>query len=328
MDTGGVLGFRSGQLVDRRLRGGEARYQVALSAGGVGAAFASAYHSPISATLYVVEHFGVRPTGRSTFPLSNNERGTHYANRRLAYAIVGAAVGYVAAVRVFGSKPLFANVASHRGDVVVRGGVAVVPVVFGSRLFRWLRNRTSTATLRSSRTQQRNLASAIVAGAVFFVAPNVAGNGMEAIRQSAGPVGLALILTLAVAKLVATTATLGSGAPGGAFSPTMAVGVGWALLSFELARRCGVTLPGDHWAGVLAAMSISVAVGLRSPLVALTIVAEMTGDIRLVPFTVPIVVVAVALDRFADWLVLPRAGQRRLTGDPTVPQHREGNPNA
>jgi hypothetical protein len=74
---------------------------------------------------------------------------------------------------------------------------------------------------------------------------------------------------LVVGKLIDTTAALGAGAPGGVLSPTMGVAGGTALLVLLAGDSFGAGV--EHpWDATVAAVAIGVAVGMRSPLVAIS----------------------------------------------------------
>jgi CIC family chloride channel protein len=106
---------------------------------------------------------------------------------------------------------------------------------------------------------------------------------MDAINKGVAGATVGLGLALCFGKIVATTASLAAGAPGGAFSPSMAVAAGAALLAFEALDTLGAPLSGSHWDGMLAAMSVGVAVGTQAPLVGIVVIAELAGDVRLIP---------------------------------------------
>jgi chloride channel protein, CIC family len=273
METGGAIGYRAGRYFGLNASG--------VAAAGIGAAFAAAYHAPVSAVLYVEEHLGVRRRPRAAIATA-----------------VGAIVGHLITIRVFGGRTLFSATTGRRRDLLVLGSIALVPTVLVSRAFLVMRHRLMHWRPGGQRVRygQRYGLAALAALTVAIV-PRAAGNGMEAIRHTAGGASIAVILALAVGKLVATSATLGSGVPGGAFSPSMAVSAGWALLTFELLSRAGVAVPGDRWGGVLIAMAIGIAVGVEAPMVGAVIVAEMTGDVGLLPFTALFVGVAFLLNR-------------------------------
>ena len=137
-------------------------------------------------------------------------------------------------------------------------------------------------------TQHQNATVACLAVAsalMVSIAPLSAGNGMEALRHVAvgGSIGAALAMGLV--KMLATSATLGAKAPGGVFSPTLAVAAGWALATFVGLEKLGVTLPGHHWDGLIVAMAVGVAVGLHAPLLGAVVIAEMCGQVGFLPVT-------------------------------------------
>lgn len=268
LETGGSFGA----WLARKMR----RPTADLASTGIAAAFAAAYHAPISAFVYVREHV-VHAPGRRT----------------MACALAGGVFGFLISIQFLGGATVFPRGRHPLGtDSFVHAVVGLVPALMATRLFFWLRLRVTPRGLPAPETTRvwlRSLGFALVGGAVVALVPLTAGNGMEAIRQGApsptavtgATIGLALALCLG--KLIGTTASVGSGAPGGVFSPSMAVASGAALLCFEGLTKVGVTLPGSHWDGMLAAMSVGIAVGTRTPLVGIVVVAELAWDIRLVP---------------------------------------------
>lgn len=272
LETGGTIGAKAGSLLGH--------HRAALTAGGVGAAFAAAYHAPLGAALYVEEHLGVRRRPRAAL-----------------YTVLAAAISHLITMRLFGAEPIFAPHTGGAGGVAVLGILAVVPATVGSRLFLGLRHRSAVAAHeRLPRARRVVVLIALMAVTVTMV-PLTAGNGMEALRFAGEHPTLSVGLTLAVGKLVATTGALASGVPGGAFSPTMALAAGWALLAFLAVQALGIPLGAPLWDGMLLAMVVGVAVGLEAPFTAVFTVPEMAGDLSLVPFAAGVTVLAIGLDR-------------------------------
>lgn len=272
LETGGTLGAKAGSCLGR--------HRDALTAGGIGAAFAAAYHAPIGAALYVEEHLGIwrRP-------------------RAALYTVLAAGISHLATTRLFGARAIFAHHTGRPSSVAALGLIAVVPATAGSRLFLHLRERTAVAARdRLPHAARVAVLVALMAATVTLV-PLTAGNGMEALRFAGEHPTLTVGLTLAVGKLLATTGALASGVPGGAFSPTMATAAGWALLVFVALLSLGIPLHAPLWDGMLLAMVVGVAVGLDAPLTATFAVPEMAGDLGLVPLAAVVAAVAVALDR-------------------------------
>lgn len=267
---GSVVGRRSGGRGD------------SMAAAGIAAAFAAAYHAPLAAVLYAEEHLRVRQSKRATM-----------------FVVFGAAGGFAVTMLLFDADPLLPDVDASRWHVLGGGLLVVVPVVIVSRLFLQLRVRvTADALVRSIGCRRWIVVAAlsVIAGLSVMVFPLASGNGMEALRQGPAAATVTLGLALMIGKLAGTTAALGAGAPGGVLSPTLGVAAGCALLI------------DNRWEAMVAAMAVGVAVGMRSPLVAVFLVPELLGDYWLVLPLVVVVGVAHVLDRGID-VLLRRLGR-------------------
>jgi CIC family chloride channel protein len=270
VESGGSLG----SVVGRR-SGGRG---VALAAAGIAAAFAAAYHAPVAAMLYAEEHLRVRQSSRA-----------------VVFVVLGAVGGFAFTVWLFGGgDPILPGVDGSLWTVLAGGLIVVVPVVVVSRVFLQLRVRVTASALAGAIGCRRWIVVAslsALAGVSVMAFPLASGNGMEALQRGPEAATLTLALSMMVGKLVGTTAALGAGAPGGVLSPTMAVAAGCALLV------------DDRWEAMVAAMAVGVAVGMRSPLVAVFLVPELLGAYRLVLPIAVVVGIAFVLDRGIDMLV-------------------------
>ena len=289
IEAGGSLGAAAARLTRRPV--------APLATAGIAAAFSAAYHAPLTAVLYTHEHLGAgRRREQHSGAGRRREQHSGAGRRRdqvaLAYALAGAVTGFVAARVLFGGGTIFPP--GHRvltASTLVLALLALVPAYAASRLFFLVREHLVARTGRAADAGARwrrwvgPLVLALAAGVAVAVAPGTAGNGMEAIAASASAPTVTLALTLLAGKMVATTFAIGSGAPGGIVSPSLAVAAGAALTTFHALAELGLTLPGSWWDGVLVTMAVGLAVSVRSPLVAVVMVAEMTGDIRVVPLS-------------------------------------------
>jgi H+/Cl- antiporter ClcA len=129
-------------------------------------------------------------------------------------------------------------------------------------------------------------------GVVSIHFPQLLGNGRD-IAQLAfdGKVAPSLLLSLVLLKPVATLVCLGSGAPGGLFTPSLALG---ALLGGVLGLPWSYLLPGvpPGLFAVLGAAAI-LAATTQGPISTVVLMMELTGQAR--AFIVPmILVVAIA----------------------------------
>jgi len=300
IETGGSLGASAARLTRRPV--------ALLATAGIAAAFSAAYHAPLAAVLYTHEHLGAG-RHREQHSGAGRHREQHRAGRHreqhkaVAYAAGGAVAGFATTRLLFGDETIFpAGVRPLSGATVSLALVALVPAYAASRLFFLVREHLAARTARAGEAPEAWLrwlgpaALALAAGVAVAAVPTTAGNGMEAIEQAVDGPTVALALALLVGKLVATTFAIGAGAPGGIVSPSMAVAAGAALTTYHAAAELGVTLPGSWWDGALVAMAVGLAASVRSPLVAVVMVAEMTGDLRLVPLSALIVGACYLLD--------------------------------
>lgn len=117
-----------------------------------------------------------------------------------------------------------------------------------------------------------------------FGLPHVFGVGYEFIEEALhGQLGIGLLLLLILAKIVATSLTLGSGGSGGILAPSLFLG---AMLG-------GVVWYGAHWlaplhtasnygAYSLVGMAAVLAAATRAPLQAILILFELTGGYQVI----------------------------------------------
>src|SRR5262249_7765743 len=129
----------------------------------------------------------------------------------------------------------------------------------------------------------------LIVGIIAIWFPSVWGNGYvitnsilheDFLRQKSP---LIFITALLLAKLIATVATVGSGAVGGVFTPTLSLGAGLgAAFGLGLHRmHGGEGLPVAAFA--LVGMGSMLAATTRSPLLAMIMVFEISLDYSLMP---------------------------------------------
>ncbi len=297
IEAGGAIGSGLG----RRFRGQGA----AMATAGIAAAFATAYHAPLAALVYVEEHFRVRASRRAT-----------------VFAVAGALGGFLVAVVVFDVRVVLPVVEASWRDQAVAVCIAALPGALAARVF--LEGRTRVSARRAARVNSARfrmltaLAGATLAAGVVVRYPLSAGNGMDVLRDvsTATEVTGTLVAAMLLAKMVGALATFGSGAPGGALTPTIVVGGGAGLAAAMLAERLGWGTPGV-WTVVVLGGAAAIAVGLRAPLTAVVLLPELTGRYALVPACAAVVLLAVAIDRSLD------AAERRWGGKVPAGVHDE-----
>jgi len=281
LETGGAVGHTIGKKLWNT--------GPVIASAGIAAAFAGAYHAPIGGILYVAGH---ARSWRST--------------RSLAYATIGAVTSYFFSLHEWGNNPIFKISVHSAHNMIILGLVAIIPAVAGSRLLLELRDRAGQRHLNKVHPMVSSVTMVIAGAACVALTPLAAGNGMEGIRAAAVSFTVWTALAIGVTKLVAVVATVGSRAPGGVFSPTLAVSAGWALLTFIGLHNLGVQLPGTYWDGMVVAMSVGVAVGLQSPLLGMVVIAEMMGQVQYIPILAIAVLIAMKLNKVVNTQVMVR----------------------
>lgn len=273
LEAGGMLGVVAGRAARRP--------HDRLAVSGICAAFAVAYHAPFAALLYVEEHLRIRRDRRA-----------------LTHAVAGSAIGFTLTNLLWGHDRVFRSGYDPLDpDVLLLACAALLPAYGASAAFSWFRDQLRSRRPPAHLAWVWRLSLALVAGAVVALWPTTSGNGMEAIRLAATGPTLGLAAVLVFAKLAATSATIGSGAPGGLMSPSLSVAAGAALLSLHALGGLGVTITdAQRWDVMIALMAIGVAVSVQSPLTAVVLVPELTGDARLLPLAASAVLVAMSFE--------------------------------
>jgi chloride channel protein, CIC family len=246
-----------------------------LAAAGMAAAFAAAYHAPFAACLYVLELFVKRPR-----------------RRLILHLMASAAISHAISIGVFRRASIFREADDPLTVEAFTRSIAVALfVVVVIAIFLKLRSLLASFSAKSfvqpyrMRAYLLTFVFASIAGATVALVPLSAGNGMEAIRASLPTTTIGMGLALAFGKLAATSASLASGAPGGMFSPAMAIGAGAAIVCIHVLQGWQLTTNTGYWDAMIPAMAVAVAIAMRAPFTAIVVVAELCGDVRVLPLT-------------------------------------------
>ena len=115
--------------------------------------------------------------------------------------------------------------------------------------------------------------------------------------REAAAAGLLMLAGLFLAKLVATLATVGSGAVGGVFTPTLFLGAGSGAIFALLLQQLGAGEELPIAAFALVGMGSMLAATTRSPLLAMIMVFEISLDYSLMPALMLACVVSILVAR-------------------------------
>jgi CIC family chloride channel protein len=129
----------------------------------------------------------------------------------------------------------------------------------------------------------------LLVGVLGLLIPQILSSGygwaqLAADRGSLMQIPVWIIVVLPVAKIVATSLSIGSGGSGGLFGPGIVIGAFVGAAVWRLAQLCD--LPGvPHQPGIFVVVGMMTCFGsaARAPLAILIMVAEMTGSFSVVP---------------------------------------------
>ena len=268
---------------------------------GVAAGLACAYNAPLGAALFTMEIiFG------------------SFALEIFAPLVVASVTATVLTWATFGRAPLFEvsslamaspwEILPHAGLGLLGGAVAALFL---------LALRASAAMFSRSRLPRpaAMALAGLAAGLVMLWFPEIVGNGRDAIaalfQREWGP---GTVIALLVLRLVVTPLTVGSGAVGGVFTPTLFIG---AMLGQAFGTGVAHVLPGLHvhpGAYALTGMACLLAGTTHAPMTATLMVFEMTLDYNVVvPLLLGSAIASLVASRVSAASVYTEALQRNAT---------------
>jgi CIC family chloride channel protein len=240
-----------------------------LVACGVAAGIASAYKAPIAGSLFVAEIILGSIAMESFGPL-----------------VFAAVVATITTRQLSDPAPLygFSGVSLHSNweiiAYIVLGFLAGALAPFFLRLLRVSERIFHSLPVPVS---VRLMLGGAIVGLISVRYPEVWGNGQSVVthllQESWAWQALAIILLF---KLVATAATVGSGAVGGVFTPTLFVGAVLGLLFEKIYQVIAPDLIFDPRSYALVGMGSFLAATTHAPLMAIIMLFEMTLDYDLV----------------------------------------------
>jgi len=258
----GAMVARTRRLVDERMR--------LMVACGASAAIAAAYGAPIAGVFFTQE-----------IVLAGN-----YDLQNFVRVVVASGTATVVARALRGDAPLFEVEAFelHSGNellfYIALGLLCGAIGVFFARSFYWTRDRFAGSRIP---VLYRPAVGGLVVGLLALFFPRVLGDGAELIqgmleRTDYTSKAALFLVGLLAAKIMATSATIGSGGAGGLFGPSLFLG---AVLGAGVGAVANLWAP--EWTGLpghyaIVGMGALLAATARAPLTAIFLVFEMTGS--------------------------------------------------
>lgn len=269
------IGAGCGSFLARLLKLDAAERRILLAAGlaaGVGAIF----RAPLAGAIFAAEIF---------------YSGLDIEYEVLMPSIVAATVAYGVFALFFGWHPLFAM-----PDYVFDDPVKLLPylvlalvVAVGAKFYILVFRRTE-AMFRSWALPAwvKPGIGGLATGVVGFFLPQVMGSGYGVIQQSLsvgslltdrfGELSLSLLVLIFFGKIIATSLTVGSGGSGGLFGPALVSGAALGAATGLAIMRFSSGLDLHPGAFALVGMAGFLAASVRTPIAAIIMVSEVTGN--------------------------------------------------
>jgi CIC family chloride channel protein len=240
-----------------------------LVACGAAAGIAAAYNAPIAGALFVAEIVMGSIAMESFGPL-----------------LVASVTANVTIHRFLGYGPVFAVPHVQFGanwEVFVYGLLGVLighlapPFLM---LLEWTKKRF---TALPAPAYVKLAGGGLIVGMTSLAFPQVWGNGYSVVGTILdGQLGGWLLLAVFAAKVVSTAATVGSGAVGGVFTPTLFIGAAVGALANALLHLAWPTAASSPGAYALVGMGGFLAATTHAPLTSVLMIFEMTLDYQVV----------------------------------------------
>ncbi|HIQ05792.1 MAG TPA: CBS domain-containing protein [Anaerolineae bacterium] len=264
VQIGSALGSTLGQML--RLSDERIRNLVACGAAG---GIAATFNTPIAGVFFALE-------------IIVGEFSVGYFSSVVIAAVTASVIGrvFLGNVPSFPVPPYSLVSAWEFGLYAILGVLAALTGVVFVRLLYHLEDLFDAWAFTE---YLKPAAGGLLVGLVGFFFPQVFGVGYETIEMTLlGQVALGTAVLLLVAKVLATSLTLGSGGSGGIFAPSLFIGsmLGgtFGLIVHQLWPQATAN-PGAY---ALVGMSAVFAGAAHAPVTAVIILFEMTGDYRII----------------------------------------------
>ena len=260
VQIGSAFGSTVGQVLklsDRRIR--------TLVAAGAGSGIAATFNTPIAGVIFAMEVI----LGE-------------FATETFSAVVIASVIATVAGRAFLGNQPAFAAptyTLTSVWEILLYAGLGVACAVVATAFIRGLyRSERIFERLRMPEWGKPALGGLGV-GVLGVYAPQVFGVGYESIDAAlTGQVTLVMLAVLVVAKIAATSLTLGSGGSGGVFAPSLFMGAMLGGLYGRLAHGWWPSVTAPTGAYALVGMAGLFSASARAPITSVIILFEMTQD--------------------------------------------------
>ncbi len=292
------IGASFGSTIARALR--LPRWQkITLLSAGAGAGIAATFNTPLGGVLFAVEMLLPEVSNRTFLPVVVATATATYAGR-IAFGLDPAFI-----------VPISAEEAIEAIEPIQLGAYALLGVLAGVASWAFIRTLAWCEDVfpkLPGNDYTQNIIGMFAIGCLSYAMLlttghyHTAGVGYATIQDilNSTPYTLVLLAVLFVAKIVATSISLGAGASGGVFSPSLFIG---ATLGGMVGLFCSYLFPDSGFTVVefaLVGMGALVGGATGASMTAIVMIFEMTRDYNVIVPLVLAVAIAVGIRR---WLI-------------------------
>jgi CIC family chloride channel protein len=261
---GSALGSQVGQFLGVSAR----RLRTFVAAGAAGA-IAATFNAPIAGTLFSVE-----------VVLGD------YAFASLAPIVISAVVATVVSRHYLGDSPAFEipiyELVSSR-ELLLYAGLGLAAGLAAVAFIRLLYRTQGAFEASPIPEWLRPAVGGLGVGVIALAFPQVLGVGYPTITAALWGEAALVISLIVIAKMAATSLTIGSGGSGGVFAPALVMGASLGGAWGQVAHTAFPVWTGGPGAYALVGMGAMVAGVSHAPISAILIIFELTNDYRIIP---------------------------------------------
>lgn len=243
------------------------------------------------------------PLGGALFAAEVLYRDPEFESEGIIPAIISSIIGYSVFSTFHGWGEIFDTPRFHFQHptellfYIVLGFICAIVGIFYIKFFYWLRNVFRTLPLPN---HFKPALGGLMLGLLAMFIPHIWGGGYGWVQLAIyGKLGVGLMLTIALAKIIATSFTISSGGSGGVFAPSLMIG---AMIGGAFGQICYNFFPSiisEPNAFVLVGMGGFFAGVAKVPIASLIMVCEMASSYGLLA---PLMLVSVIA-----YLLIPRS---------------------
>ncbi len=265
------------------------RQRVTLVGCGAAGAIAAIFNAPISGMIFAIEVIIGQWSALNIIPIA-----------------IAAVAGTQVSRRLQGNQIAFSHRVFDIGfiDILACLGLAMLTAVMSILLTRMLRKMHGVSTRTDLSVWYRAAIGGAAVGGLAILLPDVLGEGYHAIGSMISghyPKGLAIAGAMMLAKILATSLTLGWGGSGGIFAPCLVIG---SFSGLFWQRFLSSVWPAVPWVdeGCFALIGMAGMVGgmLQAPLTGIFLIVEITGGYDVILPLILVSAISTALCHYVE----------------------------